>query len=172
MASTRASTAVCSRLPAQAQHKMQNAAPASPGANPGRAARCKQAAAMAAHRQAPRGVPMWSLWMPSPTSTASAAEHSRLAVSAGLAPPTRVTSPCSNSRTPTPQAAPGKKPVWPSWRLTMRAVSAPMQAPASFKAVSSGWNNSSPARQPSAAAGAYVLPQPSSRPRPKGAAPP
>ena len=58
MASTRASTAVCSRLPAQAQHKMQNAAPASPGANPGRAARCKQAAAMAAHRQAPRGVPM------------------------------------------------------------------------------------------------------------------
>ena len=27
---------------------MQNAAPASPGANPGRAARCKQAAAMAA----------------------------------------------------------------------------------------------------------------------------
>lgn len=88
--------------------------------------------------------------MPSPTSTASAAEHSRLAVSAGLAPPTRVTSPCSNSRTPTPQAAPGKKPVWPSWRPTMRAVSAPMQAPASFKAVSSGWNNSSPARQPSA----------------------
>lgn len=88
---------------------------------------------MAAHRQAPRGVPMWSLWMPSPTSTASAAEHSRLAVSARACAAHQGDKPLFQQQNAHPAGRAGQKAGLAQLAAHNAGGQRPMQAPASFQ---------------------------------------